>query len=227
MLPWFVGVIFIIGLFIYIYFIKISRGVKETVGKENISKRHDQGEINKNDMVLVELTDFDKSPIPNYGILWNGKAGMTYNYSISTNGIDVASGTISSNSTIFKVKGLPLENGKTYDVKVGETTVQIPFIPPSFDLDSLIILENNIDCNTSSTPTNIEVIIDGKYPVPISALQIKFEPPGFIVNYSTGGNIVIMIYNGRNAANILTLPENSPLNLSSGRNNTGETLISF
>lgn len=161
----------------------------------------------KDDIILAELTDPSSEKDEEYGILWNGSSGETYNYSIISkeSGVEVASGTVSSNSTVFKVKGLPLEYGKTYLVKVGDTEVEIPFVPPSFDLHSLDMSENRIDCNTSSTPTNIEVIIDGTQKIPMSALQIKIEPPGFIVNHSIKGKLIIMIYNGRNTANILSL----------------------
>ena len=103
--------------------------------------------------------------------------------------------------------------------------MSIPFVPPSFDLRSLDISDGHIDCNTSSTPTNIEVIIDGKQKVPLSAMQIKIEPPGFIVNHPIEGNVVIMIYNGKNTSNILTLPVSHASELQQTEN--GETLLPF
>lgn len=195
MLPWFVGILFIAGLCIFLYFIRptLNSQVKrvETI---QIPK--------KEDIVLAELTDPNGEE--DYGILWNGTAGETYNYSIRSSDAEIASGTISSNSSVFKVKGLPLEIGETYTVRVGDTELEIQFVPPSFDLHSLVISANHIDCNTSSTPTNIEVIGETQK-IPMSAIQIKIEPPGFIVNHAVEGTNIIMIYNGRNAANILTL----------------------
>lgn len=195
MLPWFVGVLFIAGLCIFLYLIRPARNSQvKRVETIQIPK--------KEDIVLAELTDPNGDQ--DFGILWNGIAGETYNYTIHSPEAEIASGTATSNSTVFKVKGLPLEIGETYKVKVGDTEVEILFLPPSFDLHSLVISENRIDCNTSSTPTNIEVIGETQK-IPMSDIQIKIEPPGFIVNHPVEGNNVIMIYNGRNSANILTL----------------------
>ena len=225
MLPWFVGIFFIIGLVIFLYLIRATEDVKEK--KEVKSVSIFQGETDaalpkRDDIILAELTEQGQEE--DYGILWNAIAGETYNYSISKDGIQIASGTASSNTTVFKVRGLPLEIGSNYEVKVGDTTVSIPFVPPSFDLHSLDVSDNHIDCNTSSTPTNIEVIIDGEQKVPLSAMKIKIEPPGFIVNHPIQGNVVIMIYNGRNTSNILTLTSQG---LVLGQTEKGETVLPF
>lgn len=211
MLPWSVGVFFILGLIIFIYLVKsIFSTTTAEIKSQKKSETFSLGTLGpkKDDIILAELTE--QGINEDYGILWNANPG-TYNFSITTSDLDgspreVASGTTASETNIFKVKGLPLEIGQTYTVRVGETKVTIPFFPPSFDLSSLVVSENLIDCNTTSTPTNIEVIIDGNRKITLSHIQIKIEPPGFIINHPPGSvNTVIMIYNGPNTANILSI----------------------
>jgi hypothetical protein len=216
MLPWFAGVFFLIGLVIFIYIIRSFFGA--TTPPRDTPRISRNANTPKNeDIILSELTEEGKDA--EYGILWNAPPGK-YDFSIRTNGEEIASGSSTSSTNIFKVKGLPLEIGKTYNVKVGDTILDIPFLPPSFDLNSLNISpEGYIDCNTSFVPTNIEVILEENLKVSLSDIKIKMEPPGFMIDRKMKGFVVIMIYNGQNTSNILTVKINDMP--------TGQTPIPF
>lgn len=228
-IPWYAGIFLLIGLVVFIYFIK-STNSGEAPPKTKVNVNASLTDPRKEDIVLAEITEQGKES--DYGILWNGQAGKTYPYVIkdASTGEIVAESTAESKTNVFKIKGLPIEIGTTYQVTVGDektrATIEIPFIPLSFDLHSLNYTSNHIDCNTDAPPTNIEIIINGVQKIPISELQIKMEPPGFIVNHRINerDNVTIMIYNGRNTANILNLPargdegDDSP---------PGQTLVPF
>ncbi len=233
-IPWFAGIILFVGVIIFIYILKFSKksGDHKNV---NAEKNGATGEPvrpvrptqpKREDIVLTEITS-STSVAKDYGILWNGIPGKTYNYSIKDNGTGavIAESSATSKTNVFKIRGLPLGSsdsptGKTYLVKVGDTEVIIPFTPVQFILP-LNLEDDKIDCDTDITPTNLEIVLNNTQKVPISALHLKIEPPGFLCNYEglKGKDITIMIYNGKNTTNMLEIQRPSP--------RIGETPISF
>lgn len=233
-IPWYAGIFLLIGLVIFIYFIRAINAGPESPPKANTNTNTSLTDPRKEDIVLAEITEQGKES--DYGILWNGQAGKAYPYVIkdASTGEIVAESTAESKTNVFKIKGLPIEIGTTYQVTVGNeatgATIEIPFVPLSFDLHSLRYASNYIDCNTDAPPTNIEAVINGAQKIPISDLQIKMEPPGFIVNHQVGAHdsVTIMIYNGRNTVNILNLPVRGDLD-DEGTEDlpTGQTPVPF
>jgi len=192
MLPIAVGIIFFIFLIVFLYFIGGSTPKKQIV--EKIGPKPE-------DIVLAELKDYQNADSTDYGLLWNAKPG-DYNYSISTEGKEVASGSCSSVSTMFKIRGLPLENNKTYTVQVGDTVVDVHFLPITFYLNTLLV-GNSLECDTNISPTNLE-IVSGAVLIPKHKCHIKMEPPGFICDIEGYKDVVLMIYNGIHTVSILS-----------------------
>lgn len=190
-----IGILFFIGLIIFIY-LTISNSPLE---KKKLPETKENPK--KEDIVLAELTEFQNPDKKDYGLLWNATKG-SYDYLISAEGKEIAKGTVSSENNIFKIKGLPLEHGKTYTVQVGDTFVDVNFSPPSFLLETLT-LEDNLECDTNMVPTNLEIIA-GAVLIPKFNCHFKMEPPGFICNVKGYTDLVLMIYNGPNAVNILS-----------------------
>lgn len=200
MIPIVIGIVFFIGLIIFIYFIN---AFKSNTGTTNVVKVAQIKENpKKDDIVLAELTDYQNPQIPDYGILWNAEKG-TYDYLISAKGgREIAKGTTSSENSIFKIRGIPLEKGEIYTVQVGNTVVDVNFSPPQFLLETLAY-GNDLECNTDVVPTNLE-IVSGAALLPRFNCHFKLEPPGFICNVEGYRDLVVMIYNGPNAVNILS-----------------------
>lgn len=205
-IPWIAGVIFFIGLVLFIYFIKeYNTPIKET--KKGV-KTHP----NKEDIVLTEITE--ENGLINYGIMWNGIPGKTYFYKIKAGNEIVAEGTsVTSKTNVFKIKGIPILSGSVYNVTVGisgsenATTVEIPFTPISFIPSSLIFDSSHIECDTNAPPTNLEVLLNGS-PISVSNIGIRMDPPGFVIDLpsaSENKEVTIMIYNGKNTTNIMVL----------------------
>jgi len=204
MLPITIGIFFFIALIIFLYFISNNfaqnDGAKDQ-SNDRASVAKEIGTPLKKDIVLAELTDYLNPIEKDYGILWNAEKG-TYDYSISTNGKEIAKGTTSSENNMFKIRGIPLERGSLYTVQVGNTLVDINFSPPSFFLETLT-LTNELECNTDIVPTNLE-IVSGSVLIPKFNCHIKLEPPGLICDVKGYTDLVLMIYNGPNAVNILS-----------------------
>lgn len=203
-----VGVIFLLALFAFLYYIKYNHK-REPVGtfKQDISQ-----DPKPKDIVLAVITSPKGEEEVSYAILWNGKPGKKYNYTIKTSGdfsnTPIATGeVVCPNSGLVKIKGIPIEEGKVYDVTVADTTINVIFQPPQFILPLKLGGEEGtntiLEMDTSVVPTSIEVLSSG-LEVPLSRCLIKIDPadPGLKCEYEFNGEITIMVYNGPNAANI-------------------------
>lgn len=246
MLPLAIGVCILAFIFLLVFLIKngyFGEGKDHFGHPSEIGKNAgDTFSISSDDIILAELTEKGKDS--DYAILWNAVPGKTYKYEIkdTEKNTIIAQGHLTSSTGVFKMKGLPLEHGSTYRVSVGEkdgktpsTAVDVPFVPLSYNLQSLDFHDTHIDCDTDATPTNIEIVVTdrrGGNPIPkiipLSKIQLKIEPPGFICDSDVfsglDGDITIMIYNGRNTANILTLSNYGAQSSGSG---SGETQLNF
>jgi hypothetical protein len=207
MIEWIVGLILLLSIVVLIYFLKYNDppSVPHKV-LENTQKLQDPKE---NDIVLSKMT-FLSGEI-DYSILWNGNPDKEYTYTIKdSSGNVIASSKITSSSSVFKIRKIPLIDNQTYIVTVNDTTISIPFYPPDFNLDTLKLTNGSIECDLSVVPTNMEIVFN-KPPVasiPLSNCQIKMEPPGFTCENSRINkeeSMYIMMYNGENASNILII----------------------
>ena len=203
MIPFYVGILILVAIFAVAYYIRTSSNKETISNKPNSSvKQRSNSEILGEDIVLALLTESGKTQIQGqYAILWNGVPGKKYDYVVTHNSLEIAKGSATSSSSVFKIRGLPLEYGKIYNVQVDTTKVTIPFTPPKI----LKVTPSNdeLDVNTDIVPTNIEVII-GSAKVSLSDCQIRIDPPGFICKLPPGNvKPVMVIYNGPNAVNIL------------------------
>lgn len=204
MIPLFVGILLLLAIFGIFYFFRSSGG-----NTPNQSEKIIQPGILKEDIVLALLTD-SSNPYAHaqasahasaqYAILWNGTPNSTYSYTIIQDGIEIAKGESTSESSVFKIKGIPLEQGKTYTVQVEDTKVEIPFIPPI--ITGINMSEKSLDINTDVVPTNIEVMVSASK-ISLNECQIKIDPPGFVCKLPENVKPVVVIYNGPNAVNIL------------------------
>ena len=212
MIPFFVGILILVVVFGIFYFIRSTS--RQDNLENNPVKVSTPQEINKDDVVLALLTEKngDTTDGNKYAILWNGVPDKTYDYIITelpdeqgTNGREIAKGQASSTSSVFKIKGIPLEEGKVYDVTVGDASLRIPFTPPR--IDKIMTDGQELNVTTDVVPTNIEIIVStetSKVKIPLSECQIKIEPPGFICKMpQETKDPVMVIYNGPNAVNIL------------------------
>lgn len=251
MLPLTIGVCIL--AFIFLLILLIKKGYfgesKDHFDQSNLGENgrntRDTFRISSDDIILAELTEKGKDS--DYAILWNADPGKTYNYEIrdTEKNTIIAQGDLTSKTGVFKMKGLPLEHGSTYRVSVGEkngnipaTVVDVPFIPLSYNLQTLQNIDTHIECDTDATPTNIEIVVTDKTSgnpmpkiIPLSKIQLKIEPPGFICDSETfenlNGDITVMIYNGRNTANILTLSDSNRTRSFDVGNASGETQLNF
>lgn len=210
MLPWSFGVAVIVAIFVLIYFLK-SRNEKdpEIKDEENMIDVASQ-DPKASDVILARLSS-PTDEAPDYAILWNGVPNKSYDYSITetTSGALMATGTIKCPASgVVKIRGISLVEDSIYDIKVNDTSLQVRFAPPEFYFPALSN-PPHIDFNTSSTPTDLEVIY-GAEKVARGHLSIKMDPPGFICDLPSANfvaDVTIMIYNGANAVNILTIPK--------------------
>jgi hypothetical protein len=201
-----VGVIFLLALFAFLYYIRYHRkdGGGLTAHKEVFGSTSESDPKPK-DIVLAMITSPKEDTEITYAILWNGKPGKKYNYVVSEAGsATVATGEVTCpDSGLVKIKGIPIEDGKVYDVVVGDTTVNVIFQPPQFILPLKLGDGDGIEMDTSVVPTSIEVLSSG-VAVPLARCLIKIDPgdPGLKCEAEFHGEITIMAYNGPNAANI-------------------------
>lgn len=197
-------VAFLLGVCFFIsttgIFSDSPREDKKTLSKAKEESSTTKSAISPEDIVLAKLTNSSGGQ-DDYALLWNGTPGISYNYEIAEKGLEsVARGEMSSNSSVFKLRGLPLQEGKEYVVSVGETTTNINFAPPLILRHSM---ENGkIVIDTNIVPTGIEVI-SGAEKVPLSKCEIKIEPPGIICDMPLDSKPTVVIYNGPGAVNIL------------------------
>jgi len=199
MIPFIVGILILVAVFVIFHFAKAKK--TESVKTTKVTQM--EGDVRKEDVVLALLTESDKTQIQaHYAILWNGTPGKSYEYVITHDSLEVAKGEGTSSSSVFKIRGIPLEPGKIYDVKVGDTKVTIPFTPPL--VTGINTINGDFDVSTNIVPTNIEIIL-GSTKIPLRECQIKIEPPGFICKLPshTENKPTMVIYNGQNAVNIL------------------------
>lgn len=223
MIPWTIGVALLVAIFVLIYFLQ-SRNDNIPKSPEKLDESLDP---KTSDVILARLTTPDEQS-PDYAILWNGTPNKSYEYSITetTSGALMASGIVKCPASgVVKIKGLSLMEDSIYNVKINKTNLQIRFAPPEFYFPALSLPNgdensSSLDFNTSSTPTDLEVIYGGQK-VARGFLNIKFSPPGFtcegLNGKESGTDVTIMIYNGPNAVNILTMPL--------GGNLSGETQL--
>ena len=195
MIPFVIGVLILVAIFGFFYFMKSKNPSRTEVETPPIKI---ETPVKEEDIVLALLTEKDKPS--DYAILWNGTPNKTYPYIITHDSLEIAKGEISSPSSVFRVRGIPIVSGKTYDVQVGDRRVKIPFTPPT--ILGARNREGELDVETNIVPTDIEVIVASNK-IPLSECQIKIEPPGFICKIPSTTNPTIMVYNGRNAVNIL------------------------
>ena len=207
MIPFLIGVLILIAIFGFIWFVRTKKDKTSKTTEELTQVSFSTSsfkEIKEEDIVLALLTESGATQLDSpYAILWNGKPGKTYEYAITENGIEIAKGSATSKSSVYKIRGLPLEQNKIYDVRVGETDVRIPFAPPL--VSGVAPIGDELDVSTNIVPTNIEILVSS-VKVPLSGCQIKIEPPGFICKlppHPPETKPVMVIYNGPNAVTIL------------------------
>jgi len=217
MIPWTFGVALLLVIFILIYFLR-ARGenyTPEQNTKPPTSSTPDDPK--KTDIVLARLTAPDGLSPPEYAILWNGTPGKSYEYSIeeASTGASVASGSATCPpSGVIKIKGLGLVENVIYGVTVGTTNLNVHFALPEFIFPAVRFDTGGIDFDTSSSPTDLEVVYNNQK-VPRGFLGIKMEPPGFTCDLSgnagenPSGDVTILIYNGPNVVNMATFPRGS------------------
>lgn len=154
------------------------------------------------DIVLAELSD------GNFAILWNGKLGVSYHYSIrdtETKSIIVES-DITSSSSLVKIKSIPLVRHRVYQITVGDTKITAKFTPPHINSDYISNTLTSTEIRTDIMPTDVEIMIDGKK-ISTEHIGIFGDPqPGLKIDMpiTEYKELVIMVYNGPNVVYILT-----------------------
>jgi hypothetical protein len=200
MISFIVGILILVAIFGLVYLVRFRDTSK---GKSTDHPVVERSDVKTDDIVLASLTQPSKTLEGTYAILWNGTPNKKYEYIIWSDGKEIAKGEATSPSSVFKIRGLPLEPSKTYDVQVGNTRVRIPFTPPTIIKVSRD--GDELDVETDVIPTNIEVIVSS-VKIPLTECQIKIDPPGFgckLPPDSQGAEQVLVIYNGQGCVNIL------------------------
>lgn len=199
-----IGVIFILALAAFLYYLKYHKNI---VNKTKILKEVPE-DPRKEDIVLASITgklNLDEEDEDSYAILWNGTPDKKYNYTITNSNTEeiIAKGdTEAPSNGLVKIKDVPLIEKTPYQVHVNETSVDIYFEPPKFNLP-LKISPERIECDTNIVPTGIEVLSSGQK-IPLAKCQIKIDPddPGFLCDSPVEGEVTSMVYNGPNVVNI-------------------------
>jgi hypothetical protein len=201
-----IGVIFILALVAFLYYLKYHKNIST---ESKISEKKGVPEDpKKEDIVLALITgklNLEDEEEDSYAILWNGIPNKKYNYIITNSNTEeiIAKGEIDAPSNgLAKIKDVPLVEKTPYQVHVNETSVDIYFEPPKFNLP-LKISPERIECDTNIVPTGIEVLSSGQK-IPLAKCQIKIDPddPGFLCDATVEGEVTSMVYNGPNVVNI-------------------------
>ena len=95
MISFLVGILILIAIFGFVYFIRTRKETSET--SEGLTPVllpiPVPNEIKGEDVVLALLTELGTTQLDNsYAILWNGNPGKMYKYLITENGTEVAKG---------------------------------------------------------------------------------------------------------------------------------------
>lgn len=194
MIPIIMGVIFLLALVAFIYYLKSKPVV--------ILKQDPRPE----DIVLAKITSSDPALMKDtYAILWNGTPGNNYHYTItdvsSVPKIIAQGDVICPQNALVKIKDIDLKKGINYQIHVAETSIDVLFEPPEFILP--LKLTNKLEGDTNIPPTKIEILSSGEQ-ISLDKCQIKIDPgnPGFICDQDVKGEVTCMVYNGPNAVNI-------------------------